>query len=80
MSATETEPYQGFLEWRAAVDAAAALRAQIVGRRIKMSSLYRSDVDGATGVVKDVTAQGFKVRWNHSAQVDYAHPDDVMFI
>ncbi|POH58934.1 hypothetical protein [Arthrobacter glacialis] len=87
MSATTdtTTPCTDFLAWRAAVDAAAALRAPLVGRRVQRVSRFVDDYVGPKGWIKDVTASGFKVSWEvpddrQGRRIEMAHPDDVVFI
>lgn len=77
-----TEPCQVFHAWREAVDAAAALRAPLVNRRVQMlrRPWQGEDHVPSAGVIKDVIASGFKVRWDHSGVVETCHPDLVVFI
>lgn len=81
-AASATAPAQDFLSWRAAVDAAAALRAPLLRRRVQVARRPWTPPGEvlATGVVRDVTAGGFKVRWDSSGLTEMCHPDFVVFI
>lgn len=81
-SAAAIAPAQEFLEWRAAVEAAAALRAPLMRRRVQVARRPWTPPDEvlATGVIRDVTAGGFRVRWDSSGRTEPCHPDFVVFI
>ncbi|MHA7270385.1 hypothetical protein [Arthrobacter sp. HLT1-20] len=79
-----TLPVNEFLGWRTAVkeapETAPARRARLVKRRVQHISHVRTDYVGPTGVIKSVSAAGFRVRWDHSGATELCHPEDVVFI
>lgn len=76
----DSEPISTFREWRAAVDAAAALRDAMKGRRIRFVGMFRNATNQPTGRIKDVTSAGFKVLWDGSTTTEWIDPDSVVFI
>lgn len=83
-STQTTEPIQDFLNWRAAVEAADAVRRQLVGRRVQSISHVRPEYQGPKGEIRRVSASGFEVAWENpegpGRTVSSAHPEDVVFI
>lgn len=82
MSVTTTSVYEGFQAWNDAAPKTPAkkeLRARLVGRRVRMISRVTPDVDGPVGVIVSVGLTGVRVKWSHSGEVEYAHPDDLRF-
>lgn len=69
-----------FGEWLSAVEAAAALRNAMKGRRVRYVGLFRNAENPVEGVIKDVTSAGFKVQWDGTKKADWVHPDGVEFI
>lgn len=69
-----------FGEWLSAVEAAAALRDAMKGRRVRYVGLFRNAASPVEGTIKDVTSSGFKVLWDGTQRTDWVHPDGVMFI
>ncbi|MDN4646121.1 hypothetical protein [Arthrobacter sp. PsM3] len=76
----DSEALTSFREWRVAVDAAAALRDAMKGRRIRFVGMFRNAAHQPTGRIKDVTSAGFKVLWDGSTQTEWTDPDSVLFI
>jgi hypothetical protein len=77
----ETEPLTLFREWRSAVDAAAARRDAMKGRRVRFVGMFGNATSQPEGVIKDVTSAGFKVLWNNGAtRAEWIDPDSVVFI
>lgn len=83
-STRTTAPCQAFLDWQAAIEAAAVLRRQLVGRRVQSISHVRPEYQGPNGEIQGVSARGFEVAWENpdgpGRTVSSAHPDDVVFI
>lgn len=69
-----------FGEWLSAVEAAAALRDAMKGRRVRYVGMFRNAENPVEGVIKDVRSLGFKVQWNNTKNADWVHPDGVEFI
>lgn len=69
-----------FGEWLSAVEAAAALRDAMKGRRVRYVGLFRNAENPVEGVIKDVRSLGFKVQWDSTKKADWVHPDGVEFI
>lgn len=65
----DSEPLTSFREWRGAVDAAAALRDSMKGRRVRFVGMFRNASHQPTGRIKDVTSAGFKVLWDGSTSL-----------
>jgi hypothetical protein len=76
----EDEALTLFREWRTAVDAAAALRHAMVGRRIRFVGMFRNAITQPDGRIKDVTAAGFKIQWDGTTQTEWIDVDSVVFI
>jgi hypothetical protein len=77
---TESEPLSAFREWRGAVDAAAALRDAMKGRHVRFVGMLRNASHQPTGRIRDVTAAGFKIRWDGSTVTEWIDPESVIFI
>lgn len=77
---TDHEALNLFGEWLSAVEAAAALRDAMKGRRVRYVGLFRNAENPIEGVIKDIRALGFKVQWDNSKKTDWVHPDGVEFI
>lgn len=75
-----SEALDVFREWRAAVDAAAALRDAMKGRRVRFVGMFRNATTQPEGRVKDVTAAGFKIQWDGTTTAEWIDPDSVVFI
>lgn len=76
----DSEPLSAFREWRGAVDAAAALRDAMKGRRIRFVGMFGNASHQPTGRIRDVTSAGFKVLWDESTHTEWIDPDSVVFI
>jgi hypothetical protein len=74
------EALTSFREWRVAVDAAAALRDAMKGRRVRFVGMFRNASHQPTGRIRDVTSAGFKVQWDGTTQTEWIDPDSVVFI
>lgn len=77
---SDSEPLASFREWRSAVDAAAALRDAMKGRRIQFVGMFRNASHQPKGRIRDVTSAGFKVQWDGTTQSEWIDPDSVVFI
>jgi hypothetical protein len=76
----DSEPLSAFREWRGAVDAAAALRDSMKGRRVRFVGMFRNSQHQPIGRIKDVTAAGFKIQWDDMTATEWIYPDSVIFI
>lgn len=75
-----TDAVTAFQIWRGAVDAAAALRKAMIGRRIEYVGMLRNNTEHRQGRIKNVTSAGFSVQWDATKTTDIVHPDSVIFI
>lgn len=73
------EPLTSFREWRGAVDAAAALRDAMKGRRVRFVGMFGNAATQPTGRIKDITAAGFKILWDGSTVAEWIDPESVIF-
>lgn len=78
--AADSEVLDKFREWRAAVDAAAALRDAMKGRRVRFVGMFRNATTQPEGRIKDVTSAGFKILWDGTTTTEWIDPDSVVFI
>ena len=76
----DSEPLSAFREWRGAVDAAAALRDAMKGRRVRYVGMFRNAHNQPTGRIKDVTAAGFKIQWDGTTRTEWIDVESVVFI
>lgn len=76
---SDPETLKAFVQWRAAVDAAAALRDAMKGRHVRFVGMFGNAVSQPTGRIKDVTAAGFKIRWDGSTVTEWIDPESVIF-
>ncbi|MGY4543238.1 hypothetical protein ACVWY0_003171 [Arthrobacter sp. UYNi723] len=76
----DSEALSSFREWRVAVDAAAALRDAMKGRRVRFVGMFRNASVQPEGRIKDVTSAGFKIEWDGGTQSQWIDPDSVVFI
>ncbi|WP_299166983.1 hypothetical protein [uncultured Arthrobacter sp.] len=71
-------PSGTFQEWRQAVEAAATVRRQLIGSRVRFAGLLGNGE--RTGRIADVTASGVKVKLDDGAEAQLLHVDDLVFI
>lgn len=76
----ESEALSVFREWRVAVDAAAALRDAMKGRRVRFVGMFGNAAHQPEGRIKDVTSAGFKVLWDGAPAPEWIDPDSVVFL
>ena len=76
----DTDALDAFRTWRGAVDAAAALRKAMIGRRVKYVGMLRNNREHRQGRINNVTSAGFSVQWDATRTTDIVHPDSVVFI
>ncbi len=76
----DNEALDVFREWRVAVDAAAALRDAMKGRRVRFVGMFRNAASQPEGRIKDVTSAGFKVQWDGTTRTEWIDPDSVVFL
>jgi hypothetical protein len=71
---------QHYRNYMACAEQLRRARKAMIGKRVEYVPLTRRPVEPVRGTIRDVSAAGFKVRWDGRDTAEAVHPESVRYL